>query len=81
LHEISFAFVTGFMDRGRGTLRVADDPGKMVSGVAAADGSVRPKTVGTDQVTGLIEPAQPAAQQTGTAGRRERGLADCGVTR
>jgi glucose/arabinose dehydrogenase len=73
--------VTGFIDGdrahgrpvgvgidGTGALLVADDAGNTVWRVAAADGSVTPKPVGTDQlVTGSIEPPQQEPQQTGTA--------------
>jgi hypothetical protein len=73
--------VTGFIDgdqaRGRpvgvgidgtGALLIADDAGNTVWRVAAADGSVSPQPIGTDQVaTGALGAGQGSGERAGTA--------------
>jgi glucose/arabinose dehydrogenase len=74
--------VTGFLDgdraRGRpvgvaidgtGALLIADDAGNMVWRVAAADGSITPRPIGTDRVASNTAGARPANQAESAIGR------------
>jgi hypothetical protein len=85
--------VTGFLDgdqaRGRpvgvgidgtGALLVADDAGNTVWRVAAADGSVTPKPIGTDRVATASTGVGSAANAGGAAGGQEAATAGQAAT-